>query len=177
LNIGYYLAGWIISSTTGDDFAQSLKTLVLAPAGLSEARLAAAKDDLNGVQMGSAQGYDPGWVLHGLLVGPIAEAATFLHRLLSGAIIGRPMLAEMLKVRLLPQYRSELWPNPAYGLGIMGAWNGAPSPWGHSGEGPGSVIAVYGCALDDQVKVAAVWQSPGSVGQAEAAALEALDHL
>lgn len=176
-NIGYHYAGQIICQSTGEDLAQSLKMLALAPAGLSRARLAVSKTDLDGVQMGAAGDYDPGWVLHGLLVGPIDEAAKFLHQLLSGAVLGKAMLEQMLNVRLLPQFRSELWPNPAYGLGIMGAFDGAASPCGHSGVGPASTIAVYGLAVGDRVKVAAEWQSPGHLEEAEASVLQALAEL
>jgi hypothetical protein len=136
--------------------------------------LAASKSALDDVQMGDGSGYDPAWVLHGLLVGPLAEAASFLHQLLSGHILGERMLAEMLRVRLLPQFRDELWRNPACGLGLMGAWNGPGEPCGHSGEGPGSGIAVYGTVMDGGVKVAAWWQSPGAARVAEKAALELL---
>ena len=33
--------------------------------------------------MGSAEGYHPGWVYHGLLVGPVEDAALLLDRLLA----------------------------------------------------------------------------------------------
>lgn len=176
-NIGYFYVGQIISAAIGTSLADALKNCALAPAGLSRARLATSKSDLEQVQMGSARGYDPRWVLHGLLIGPISEAATFLHRLLSGAILGERLLAEMLKGRLVPQFRDELWEQPAYGLGIMGARAGASSPCGHTGEGPGSSIAVYGYAGDTGVKVAAYWQSPASSHEVEVEALAALSRL
>ena len=161
-NIGYYYVGELVRAAVGKKLGEALRALVLAPAGLNRARLAASKADLDSVQMGDAQGYDPGWVLPGLLVGPIEEAATFLHNLLSGKILDKMTLAEMLQVHLLPQFRDEIWEHPAYGLGIMGAWNGPTSACGHSGEGPGSGIAVYGCLNDADVKVAAIWESPGT---------------
>lgn len=173
-NIGYYHAGEVIVAATGRKFGDALSALVLAPAGLHRARVAVSRADLDTVQMGDGRDYDPAWVLHGLLVGPLAEAASFLHALLSGNILSEHMLAEMLRVRLLPQFRDALWEHPAYGLGIMGAWNGPGEPCGHSGEGPGSGIAVYGTVKDGGVKVAACWQSPGTARAAEQAALELL---
>jgi hypothetical protein len=86
-------------------------------------------------------------------------------------------MTEMLKVRLLPQFRSELWKQPAYGLGIMGAWDGLRSPCGHSGEGPGSGIAVYGKVTDSGVSVAACWESPGTSRGAERAVLDMLEQV
>lgn len=173
-NIGYYHAGEVIVAATGMKLGDALSALVLTPAGVCMAHLAASESGLDDVQMGDGHGYDPAWVLHGLLVGPLADAANFLHRLLSGKILDERVLAEMLRVRLLPQFRDELWQHPAYGLGLMGAWNGPGESCGHSGEGPGSGIAVYGTVRDSGVKVAACWQSPGAARVAEKAALELL---
>lgn len=176
-NIGYYYVGRLITDTEGKSLSQALDLLALAPARVRNARLAASKADLENVRMGCGAGYDPRWVLHGLLVGPIADAATFLQALLSGAVLNAPTLAEMLKVHLLPQFRDELWDHPAYGLGIMGAWEGFTSPCGHSGGGPGSSIAVYGKATNGEIKVAAYWESPCSARGADKAVLEMLEWL
>ena len=176
-NIGYFYVGQIISASSGANLADTLQSLALGRAGSRTARLARSRSDLESVQMGSVQGYDPQWVLHGLLVGPIAEAATFLHRLLSGGVLGEPMLTEMLTGRLLPQFRNELWEQPAYGLGVMGACDVGVSPCGHTGGGPGSSIAVYGCRREEGVKVAASWRSSASTNEVEAAALKALSRL
>jgi CubicO group peptidase (beta-lactamase class C family) len=173
-NIGYHYVGEFIASASGTSLAEALHNLVLAPAGLKRARLAQSKLDLADVEMGCARDYDPGWVLHGLLVGPISEAAHLLHRLLTGTLLGEPMLEQMLRMHRLPQFRSELWPEPAYGLGIMGAFGRRSSPFGHSGEGPGSAIAVYGRVSGGNAKVAASWEAPGSSRSAEQRVLEIL---
>ena len=173
-NIGFYHVGELIRAATGTMLGEALAELALTPAGLTSARIVESASDLRGVQMGNAEGYDPRWVLHGLLVGPISEAAAFLHALLSGAILAQSTLAEMFKVRLLPQFRDELWEHPAYGLGLMGAWDGPQSPCGHSGEGPGSGIGVYGCTGIDGVRVAARWESPGTARSVETAVVAAL---
>src|SRR5437588_4836668 len=173
-NIGYYYVGELIVEAATTDLGEALHTLALAPANVHRARLATSKADLETEQMGWGGEHDLRWVLHGLIVGPIAEAATFLHGLLSAAILNEPTLAEMLKVNLLPQFRDELWNHPSYGLGIMGGWNGPKSACGHSGEGPGSGIAVYGKLTDAEVSVAACWESPGTSRTAEKAVLAAL---
>ena len=174
-NIGYYYLRELIVDATQKSFGEALGVLALAPARVRTARLATSKADLETVQMGCGRGYDPGWVLHGLLVGPIAEAATFLCGLLSGRILDEQSIAKMLEVRRLPQFRDELWEHPAYGLGLMGAWDGPTSPCGHSGEGPGSGIAVYGKVTGSEVSVAACWESPGTSRGAERAVLDMLE--
>ena len=173
-NIGYYEVGQILVEATGLALADSLSKLVLAPAGLEQTRLARHPRDLEQVQMGDQSGYDPRWVLHGLLVGPLQEAAQFLHRLLSGTVLGEAMLTEMFRVHQFPQFRSALWEHPSYGLGIMGGWDGPGSP---SGGGPGSSIAVYGCTASAGVKVSAVWQSGVTGEDVERTALGALRSL
>jgi hypothetical protein len=57
----------------------------------------------------------------------------------------------------------------------MGAWDGPKTPCGHSGEGPGSGIAVYGKVTDGDVSVAACWESPGTSRSAEMVALDMLE--
>lgn len=176
-NIGYYYLRELIVDAARKEFWEALDALALTPAGVRKVRLAASKADLETVQMGKGRGYDPRWVLHGLLVGPITEAASFLYGLLAGTVLNERMFAEMLKVQFLPQFRDELWEHPAYGLGIMGAWDGVASPCGHSGEGPGSGIAVYGKVVDAKVSVAACWESPGTSREAERIVLEKLEQI
>lgn len=173
-NIGYYYVGALIAETVGTSLGEALNALVLTQAGVRSARLATSKADLEAVQMGIS-GYDPRWVLHGLLVGNLADAASFLFALLSGRVLGVPIFAEMLNVHLLPQFRDELWGHPAYGLGLMGAWDGLATPCGHSGEGPGSAIAVYGKVVGAEVRVSACWESPGTSREAERVALDLLE--
>jgi hypothetical protein len=65
----------------------------------------------------------------------------------------------MMVGRPLPQFRSPLHPDPAYGLGLMLQATDPPAfPIGHSGTGPGSRIAVY--ARHGQTR--AVWASTQS---------------
>ena len=143
-NIGYHKVGHLIEKASGRSLADALAALVFVPAAVATPRLAATPADLAGVSMGDAAGYHPGWVYHGLVVGTAMDAARLLHRLLSGQLVGPKALARMLERRALPQCRSPIHPDPAYGLGLMlRATDPLSQPIGHSGSGPGSRIAAY----------------------------------
>ena len=153
-NIGYLMVAQTIEAGSGVPLAAALSSLVFDPVELQTARLAMSADDLAGVAMDGAAGYDPRWVYHGLVTGTVADAARLLHAVMTGKLLRPPTLAAMLEGYPLPQYRSEAHPDPAYGLGLMlSATDPQLHPVGHTGEGPGSRIAVY--ALAD--RVAAVW--------------------
>ena len=78
---------------------------------------------------------------HGLLVGPLREAPLLLDRLLGGALLPSELLDGHRLNMLIPE-RS--WQEPACGLGQMcGKVAIGGFIAGHSGGGPGSVIAVY----------------------------------
>ncbi len=114
--------------------------------------------------MGDAVAYHPGWVYHGLVVGTAMDAARLLRSLLMGGLVEQETLAKMLQGRPLPQFRSELHPDPAYGLGLMlRATNPSEGPIGHSGSGPGSRIAVYA-----QETTCVVWAATTSAVDPEA---------
>ena len=153
-NIGYMEVARSIERASGLALAAALRRFVFAPAGLTTARLATTPADLAGVQMGDAGDYHPGWVYHGLVVGTVEDAARLLWMLISDGLLRPEMRAAMLERRPLPEHRSVLHPDPAYGLGLMlSATDPLNHPLGHSGEGPGSRIAVYARGR----KAAAVW--------------------
>ena len=163
-NIGYLMVAQAIETGSGMPLAAALSSLVFEPIRLQTARLAMSVNDLAGVEMGGVAAYDPRWVYHGLVTGTVVDAARLLHALMTGKLLRPSMLSAMLEGHSLPQYRSEAHPNPAYGLGVMlSATDPLLHPIGHTGEGPGSRIAVY--ALDD--RVAAVWTSLPSDNNAE----------
>jgi CubicO group peptidase (beta-lactamase class C family) len=170
-NIGYFKVARLIERVSGQTLAAALRRLVFAPAGLATARLATTPADLASVQMGSASNYHPGWVYHGLITGTVADAARLLSALMAGNLLRPETLAEMVKGRPLPEHRSANHPDPAYGLGLM-LWASDPlnHPLGHTGEGPGSRIAVYARGR----KAAAVWTAPPSDRIAEAEVFELL---
>jgi CubicO group peptidase (beta-lactamase class C family) len=170
-NIGYLRVAQLIEGATGQDLAEALADYVFGPAGLECPRLAKEPDDLADVQMGSASGYHPGWVYHGLIVGTIADAARLLWLLTNNRLLRRTTFSDMTEPHPLPSFRSAVHPDPAYGLGLMlRAKNPTMHPLGHTGEGPGSRIAVY--AKDG--KVAAIWTTLLSTIDVEARAFEML---
>ncbi|MGH6955512.1 MAG: serine hydrolase [Caulobacteraceae bacterium] len=171
-NIGYAFAGAILAAETGMALGRALQALVLEPAGAVSAGLADTRGDLKDVS-GVAAGYHPGWVYHRLLVGELGDAARVLDALLRGRIIGEAALAELRCARALPEFRTALWDEPAYGLGVM-----APRLAdgrrliGHTGDGPGSQIAVYACECDGRSLAVAAFSDEGE--EAERLAVDAL---
>jgi CubicO group peptidase (beta-lactamase class C family) len=139
-NIGYYLVRQIIERTTGDPLGQVLERRVLQPLAITGVRLATGRGEL-------APDYDSGWVYHGSLIGPLAQAALFLDRLLSGRLLRADLLATMVDGVPLPgQPTGPVWESVRYGLGIAVSRTGAGlEVTGHNGGGPGSVIAVSHC--------------------------------
>lgn len=163
-NIGYLEVARSIERASGMTLAETLRRLVFEPAGLATARLATTPADLADVRMGCAGEYDPGWVYHGLVVGTAQDAARLLRTFMSDGLIGCDMRAAMLEGRPLPEHRSAIHPDPAYGLGLMlSATDPLEHPLGHTGEGPGSRIAVYARGR----KAAAVWTAAPSERIAE----------
>ena len=171
-NIGYLEVAQVVSAASDLALGEALRTLVFAPAGLTAARLALTPEDLADVAMGGAPDYHPGWVYHGLVVGPAIEAARLLRALITGALLSPETFAAMLKRRALPGHRSALHPDPAYALGLMlRADDPLNHPLGHTGGGPGSGFAAYarGC------RVVAIWTDEASGLDATTEAFAALE--
>lgn len=126
--------------------------------------------------MGAASTYDPGWVYHGLLVGPLVEAALCLDRLLDGHLLPQSLLREMQTVRTLGgPIAGRPWVAPGYGLGLMqGMVESGLTLSGHTGVGPGSIIAVYRCIDGNRTASCAVFDESGNEGAVEA---EVVRHL
>jgi CubicO group peptidase (beta-lactamase class C family) len=137
-NIGYLFVRELIEQTTGETLEAELRRLVLQPLGIEGVRLASRRGEL-------APDYDPGWVYHGCLVGPLRQAALLLDRLLSGQLLGRDLTATMMeRCPVGGTHPGRPWVAPGYGLGLMsGTVDGGALLTGHTGGGPGSVIAVY----------------------------------
>ncbi len=94
-NIGYLIVRELIEETAGEDLSAAVARLVLHPLDISEARIARTRADLAGVAMGSTSSYHPGWVYHGLAVGPLRDAALLLDRLMTGTLLPSPLLEAM----------------------------------------------------------------------------------
>jgi CubicO group peptidase (beta-lactamase class C family) len=170
-NIGYLRVAQLIERISGQYLAEALADCVFGPARLASPRLAKEPEDLTDVQMGTASDYHPGWVYHGLIVGTVADAAHLRWLLTNNRLLQPMTFSEMMVPHALPNFRSALHPDPAYGLGLMlRAKNPNMHPLGHTGEGPGSKIAVY--AKDR--KAVALWTCLPSTADVEARAFEML---
>lgn len=168
-NIGYWQVCRLIESASGHNLGDALRALVFEPLGLPNARLAESKADLTGVQMGAAAGYHPRWVYHGMLVGPLKEAALFMDRLLTGDLLPQDLLTEMRTPHPLGgPLEGRPWKTTGYGLGLMiGTFESDVPVMGHTGGGPGSTIAVYrACGLGVR-RTAAVFVVGGEEGVEE----------
>ncbi len=142
-NIGYLFVRYLIEEATGEDLGTALSALVLQPLDIGRARFAATRADLEGVTCVS--GYDPRWVYHGLLVGPLADAALLLHRLMEGKLLPPDLMSAMRARHPLDVPTvGRPWLAPGYGLGLMtGDIAGGNTVAGHTGGGPGCVVAIY----------------------------------
>lgn len=148
-NVGYLFVRQLIEETTGTHIDAALRKLVLAPIGLQHTRITTAPDDLDLTQWGNAKGYDPGWVYHGLLIGPPSDAVFFLRQLFAGGFLSAEAAQAMRQVRVLgAEVPGRPWQKTGYGLGLMiGEMAVGGRVYGHSGGGPGSTSALY-CFTD-----------------------------
>ena len=145
-NIGYLFVRRFIERSSGTDLGQALRELVFDRIGLKSVRVATDPRDLDATAWGNSARYDPRWVYHGLIVGSPADAARFLHHLMTGSVLPPGLLKEMttpcsIGASAMPE---RPWLAAGYGLGLMiGPWRDTGAAIGHSGAGPGSVSAVY----------------------------------
>lgn len=144
-NIGYLFLRQLIEKLNGSSLDKALKTLIFAPLHIEHTKIATGPADLIPTLWGNQANYDPGWVYHGLLIGPPVDAVNLFHRLLDGQAISPASLSMMQNYRLLGgAIAGRPWLTTAYGLGLMmGTMTGAGRAFGHSGVGPDSVSALY----------------------------------
>lgn len=157
-NVGFMLVAQIIERAADLPLSEALRQQVLGPLGISTARLAMERTELSGACLGSSLNYDPGWVYHGLLIGPVSQAARLLDGVLAGDLLPANLLQEMQATRALGgPMAGRPWVAPGYALGLMrGGIEGDLTLAGHTGCGPGSVIAVYRCAVGDSTACCAM---------------------
>lgn len=169
-NVGYMLVARLIERATGLPLEDAISQQVLAPLGISAVRLATQRADLNGDYLGHSLNYDPGWVYHGLLIGPVSQAALFLESLLAGTLLPADLLQEMQATKVLGgPMTGRPWIAPGYALGLMrGTIESGLTLAGHTGCGPGSVVAVYRCAVGEAVACCAVFSTASDEGRIEA---------
>lgn len=175
-NVGYLLIGRLIERLTDLTLEEAVLQRAISPLGLSNVRFAKTRADLQTTHLGSTLNYDPAWVYHGLLTGPVSQAALFLDRLLSTDLLSSNLLQAMQAARTLGgPIPGRPWITPGYGLGVMqGSIGGGHSLCGHTGCGPGSVIAVYRVREGDASACCAVFERGAGEGAVEANVVEQL---
>jgi CubicO group peptidase (beta-lactamase class C family) len=144
-NSGYFLVRRAIERATGMDIERALTSLVLSPLGIEKSFIARTRADLQRSVFGGEDNFHPGWVAHGLLMGPPSDIVLFMHRLFTGALLPPPLLAAMQERHPVEtELSGRPWRTAGYGLGLMIE---IASPHGlcigHSGQGPASVSAAY----------------------------------
>ncbi|WP_349734209.1 serine hydrolase domain-containing protein [Pseudomonas jessenii] len=168
-NVGYLLIGKLIERLTDLTLDEAVIQRALSPLGLSNVRFAKTRADFQTTHLGETSNYDPAWVYHGLLIGPISQAALFLDRLLCADLLPTGLLQEMQVARILGgSIPGRPWTRPGYGLGVMqGAIDGGFTLCGHTGCGPNSVVAVYRICDGDASACCAVFEADASDGAVE----------
>lgn len=171
-NIGYLLVRQHLESLCGENLDALLRRLVFDPLQITGPRVALTRGDLDGVALGDIRSYDPQWVYHGLVVGPLHDAAQLLHRFLTTDFLPADFLAEMTGGWPLGgAIEGRPWRTTAYGLGVMtGTGPENSRVIGHTGGGPGSVIAVYHHPDATPPFTAAAFSSGGDPGRVESEA-------
>ncbi len=144
-NIGYLFVRRFLEAALGQPIGELLQERLFGPLDIRNVRQAITPADLLQTQWGNASSYHPGWVAHGLLIGPLASAALFLDRLITSPLIPPALLKEMRgSVIVGGPIAGRPFVQPSYGLGVMMDPKApAGRMVGHTGAGPGGVIAVY----------------------------------
>jgi len=169
-NVGYLLIGKLIERVTDLALEEAVSRRALTPLGLSSVRFAKTRADFQEASPGNPSNYDPAWVYHGLLIGPLSQAALLLDRLLAGHLLPKDLRQAMQTARTLGgPIPGRPWITPGYGLGVMqGTTEGGLILCGHTGCGPGSVIAVYRISDGDASACCAAFGTNVSEGAVEA---------
>jgi CubicO group peptidase (beta-lactamase class C family) len=172
-NTGYFLVRRLIEETVGTDIGTALNTMVLHPLGVEHAFIAKTRADLKRSHWGDEDGFHPGWVGHGLLMGPPADAARMMHGLFTGGLLPPPLLAVMReRYPVQAKLDDRPWQTAGYGLGLMMDIASAHGLCiGHSGQGPDSVAAAYHFPDLDPPRTIAAFASGDDQGVAEGAML------
>jgi CubicO group peptidase (beta-lactamase class C family) len=173
-NVGYLIIRRLIEATCGADLADVLRLRVMEPLGLTASCLAQTRADMCRTVFEGGHFYHPGWVFHGTIIGPVAEAALALHRLLHGDLLTLASRAAMLDAHPIGgPLPGRPWLTTGYGLGLMmGTMRrpGMAAPLqvaGHTAGGPGSVGAIYQRSGDNPPHTVAVFASGADQGLVE----------
>lgn len=144
-NVGYLFVKQIIERAGDAELGEMIRELVFGPVGAHRAFIATSAKHLDATAWGNERRYHPGWVYHGLAVGPPSEAALVLEGLLYGQFLPERLRTELLKaVSVGGPFPGRPAVAPSYGLGVMvDSQSSLGQMVGHTGQGPGSTGAVY----------------------------------
>ena len=176
-NVGYLLVRRHLERVEDEPLEAVLRRLVLAPLALERCRVAATVDDMRRIAYPPAHAYDPRWVYHGCVVGPVRDAALALHHLLHGTLLSTASRAALLDRHPIGgPIAGRPWQSHGYGLGVMMGSMGSQAAdalevVGHSAGGPGSVGAVYSRRTPGGPRTAAAFAPGNDVGITEDVAL------
>lgn len=180
-NVGYLIIRRLIESTCGQGLGEVLRARIMMPLGLGTSCLARTPADMRITAFEGGRQYHPGWVYHGTIIGPVAEAALALHRLMHGNLLTPASRAAMLDAHPIGgPLPGRPWLNTGYGLGLMiGTMRrpGMAEPLaviGHGAAGPGSIGGVYQAAGGDPARTVAMFASGADEGSVEDQILQRL---
>lgn len=144
-NVGYLYVRRLIEEAMEEEIGMALHRLIFSPLDLTGVRFAHDPVDLAKTEWGNREEYHPGWVYHGLLIGTPTEAVLLLHRLMTGDLLSKNLLQMMCESHPLGgEQPGRPWVAAGYGLGLMvDIASPAGRCFGHTGQGPGSTVAVY----------------------------------
>lgn len=144
-NIGYYYLRLLIEKATNLSLEEAINQLVFYDIGINDVIVAKDEDDLLKCTNGVKSEYDPNWVYHGMLIGSLKSACIFIDKLASGEIINKSSFNKMKEpYELNFEMGNRPWSKPSYSYGMMvDNQEGILHSYGHTGGGPGSVVAVY----------------------------------
>ncbi|ESP90763.1 serine hydrolase domain-containing protein [Pseudoalteromonas luteoviolacea] len=153
-NVGYLLLRLEVERIYDMTLSDIITAFLVKELSLTSVSLVEDLAAFNALQVGPKD-YDPNWCYHGLLAGNLEDAALFLHYLMNGNLVSQNALIEMQKLyKLNVDVGERPWTSPAVGLGLMCNQDANLDTAGHTGMGPGSVIAVHHFKLQKPKTVA-----------------------
>lgn len=144
-NVGYLFVREILESTMQMPLDAALRKLIFEPLDAPDVFIATVPEHFDRTLWSNKRGYHPGWVYHGLAIGPASSSAKILERLVYGPLLSSHLRQQLLTaVSLGRRFPGRPAIAPGYGLGFMiDSRSSLGRMIGHTGQGPGSTAAVY----------------------------------
>ncbi|CUH69812.1 Penicillin-binding protein E [Thalassovita autumnalis] len=145
-NIGYMFLRFALEVSEGAPLGEVIHRRLIAPLGLKSPRMAMTPADFAALTW-DADGYHPGWVYHGCMIGSPADAARLLYGILHGDLLSAAEKEQMMQLSLNEgAIDGRIWRTAGYGLGLMiGQTEHHGLGIGHAGCGPmsGNLVAYF----------------------------------